>query len=161
RLSRPHGAASRAVRRSGVSRRGGIRDRLACGRHLDRSRERRVLTQALVLITFLVAIVILTLGARRLRVPYPIAFVVGGMALAFSGHLPRPHIAPDLILLLVVPPLLYSAAWTTDALELRKNIRPIALLAIGLVLFTTVTVAVFVHFLVPGFGWALAFTLGA
>lgn len=119
------------------------------------------MTQALVLITFLVAVVILTLIARQLRVPYPIAFVVGGIALAFSRNLPRPHIEPDLILLLVLPPLLYSAAWTTDALELRKNIRPIALLAIGLVLFTTVAVAAFVHFLVPGFGWPLAFTLGA
>jgi len=117
--------------------------------------------KALVLITFLAAVVILTLIARRLRVPYPIAFVAGGILLAFSPHLPRPHIAPDLILLLILPPLLYSAAWTTDALDLRRNIRPIALLAIGLVLFTTVAVAAFVHYLVPGFGWPLAFTLGA
>lgn len=119
------------------------------------------MTEALVLITFLVAVVILTLIARRLRIPYPIAFVVGGIALAFSRNLPRPHLEPELILLLILPPLLFSAAWTTDALELRRNIRPIALLAIGLVLFTTVAVAAFVHYLVPGFGWPLAFTLGA
>ncbi|HEY1976804.1 MAG TPA: Na+/H+ antiporter [Candidatus Baltobacteraceae bacterium] len=118
------------------------------------------MTQALVLITFLVAVVILTLIARRLRIPYPIAFVVGGIALAFSRNLPRPHIEPDLILLLILPPLLYSAAWSTDAWDLRRNIRPIALLAIGLVLFTTVAVAAFAHFFV-GFGWPLAFTLGA
>ncbi|HKE36944.1 MAG TPA: cation:proton antiporter, partial [Candidatus Baltobacteraceae bacterium] len=119
------------------------------------------MTQALVLITFLAAVVILTLAARRSRIPYPIAFVVGGVALAFTRHLPRPHIEPDVILLLVLPPLLYSAAWSTDALELRRNIRPIGMLAIGLVLFTTVAVAAFVHYLVPGFGWPLAFTLGA
>jgi CPA1 family monovalent cation:H+ antiporter len=119
------------------------------------------MNQAAVLITFLVAVVFLTVVARRLRVPYPIAFVIGGIGLAFSRNLPRPHIEPDLILLLVLPPLLYSAAWSTDSLELRRNVRPIALLAIGLVIFTTVAVAAFVHYLVPGFGWALAFTLGA
>lgn len=119
------------------------------------------MTEALVLITFLSAVVLLTLIARRLRIPYPIAFVIGGIALAFSRNLPRPHIEPDLILLLILPPLLYSAAWTTDALEMRKNIRPIALLAFGLVVFTTIAVGAFVHYLVPGFGWPLAFTLGA
>ncbi len=119
------------------------------------------MTQALVLITFLAAVVVLTVIARRLNIPYPIAFVVGGILLAFSRNLPHPHLEPDLILLLILPPLLYSAAWNTDALELRRNIRPIALLAIGLVIFTTVAVAAFVHYLVPGFGWPLAFTLGA
>jgi CPA1 family monovalent cation:H+ antiporter len=118
-------------------------------------------TQALVLITFLVAVVLLSVLAKRFKIPYPIAFVIGGIGLAFSRHLPHPHVAPDLILLLVVPPLLYSAAWTTDGLELARNIRPISLLAFGLVIFTTVSVAAFVHFLVPGFAWPVAFTLGA
>ncbi|MBV8722477.1 MAG: Na+/H+ antiporter [Candidatus Eremiobacteraeota bacterium] len=118
------------------------------------------MSQALVLITFLAAVVFLTVVARRFRIPYPIAFVIGGVALAFSRHLPRPHLEPDLILLLILPPLLYSAAWTTDALELRRNIRPISLLAIGLVIFTTAAVAAFAHYLL-GFGWPLAFTLGA
>jgi monovalent cation/hydrogen antiporter len=117
-------------------------------------------TQALVLITFLAAVVILTVLAKRFRLPYPIAFVIGGVCLAFSRNLPHPHIEPDLILLLVVPPLLFSAAWTTDWYALRRNARPILLLAIGLVLVTTGAVAVFVHALV-GFDWALAFTLGA
>jgi monovalent cation/hydrogen antiporter len=117
-------------------------------------------TQTLVLITFLAAVVVLTVLARRLRIPYPIAFVIGGVFLAFSRNLPHPHIEPELILLLVVPPLLYSAAWTTDWYALRRNARPIALLAIGLVLVTTGAVAVFVHALLD-FGWPLAFTLGA
>ncbi|MBV8374371.1 MAG: Na+/H+ antiporter [Candidatus Eremiobacteraeota bacterium] len=118
------------------------------------------MTQALVLITFLVAVVVLSVLAKRFHVPYPIAFVIGGIGLAFSKNLPHPHVEPDLILLVVVPPLLFSAAWTTDWVALRRNARPVSLLAIGLVLVTTGAVAVFVHSLV-GFGWALAFTLGA
>jgi monovalent cation/hydrogen antiporter len=119
------------------------------------------MSQALVLITFLCAVVVLTLLARRLRVPYPIAFVIGGAALALLRNLPHPHLDPNLILLLVVPPLLFSAAWSTDWAEMRRNARPISLLAIGLVIFTMLVVGVVVHAVVPGFSWALAFTLGA
>ena len=61
----------------------------------------------------------------------------------------------------MLPPLLYSAAWTTDWLELRRNWRPISLLAFGLVIFTTVVVAVAVHAVIPAFSWPLAFVLGA
>lgn len=104
---------------------------------------------------------VLAFLAKRLRIPYPIAFVVGGAGLAFMRHLPKPHIEPDLILLLILPPLLYSAAWSTDWLEMKRNARPISLLAIGLVVFTMVVVAVAVHAAVPGFDWPLAFTLGA
>src|SRR5580658_3269076 len=119
------------------------------------------MAEALVLVTFLAAVVVLTVAAKRLRVPYPIAFVIGGIALAFTRHVPRPHVDPDLIILLVVPPLLYSAAWSTDWLELKRNARPITLHAVGLVIFTMAIVAVVVHVTVPGFTWPLAFTLGA
>lgn len=119
------------------------------------------MSEALVLVTFLSAVVVLSVFAKRLRIPYPISFVIGGVALAFSRHLPRPHFDPDVILLIVLPPLLYSAAWSTDWLELKRNWRPISLLAFGLVVFTTIVVAVVVHAAVPGFTWPLAFTLGA
>jgi Na+/H+ antiporter len=118
-------------------------------------------TQSLVLVTFLGAVVILTVLAKRFRVPYPIAFVIGGIGLAFTRHLPRPHIDPELIMLLVLPPLLYGAAWNTDWLELKRNARQITWLAVGLVIFTMVTVAFVVHAAVPEFTWPLAFTLGA
>jgi CPA1 family monovalent cation:H+ antiporter len=118
-------------------------------------------SEALVLVTFLVAVVVLAVAAKRLRVPYPIAFVIGGIVLGFARHLPRPHPAPDLILLLVVPPLLYSAAWQTDWVEFKRNARPIALHAIGLVIVTMAAVAAVVHYSVPAFTWPLAFTLGA
>jgi Na+/H+ antiporter len=119
------------------------------------------LSDALILVTFLSAVVILSVTAKRFNVPYPISFVVGGVALAFARNLPHPHFDPEIVLLVVLPPLLYSAAWTTDWLELRRNWRPISLLAFGLVIFTTVVVAVAVHAFIPGFTWPLAFTLGA
>jgi CPA1 family monovalent cation:H+ antiporter len=119
------------------------------------------MNEALVLTTFLVAVVILSIVAKRLRIPYPIAFVIGGVALAFMHNLPHPRFDPELILLLVLPPLLFSAAWTTDWVAMRRNWQPITFMAVGLVIFTTVAVAVFVHALVPDFGWPLAFTLGA
>jgi monovalent cation/hydrogen antiporter len=117
--------------------------------------------QASVLVTFLAAVVVLAVVAKRLRIPYPIAFTIGGIGLAFTRHLPRPHVEPELIMLLVVPPLLYSAAWSTDWVALKRNARPIALLAVGLVIFTMLVVAVVVHAVLPEFTWPLAFTLGA
>jgi monovalent cation/hydrogen antiporter len=119
------------------------------------------MAEALVLVTFLAATVALAVVAKRLRIPYPIAFVVGGIVLGFARHLPRPHVDPDLIMLLVVPPLLYSAAWSTDWFELKRNARPIGLHAVGLVIVTMAAVAAVVHVTVPAFTWPLAFTLGA
>jgi len=119
------------------------------------------MTEALILVTFLALIVVLAVLAKRLRVPYPIAFVVGGIALSFARHLPRPHPDPELIVLVVIPPLLYSAAWSTDWFELKRNSRLIALLAFGLVIATMAVVAAVVHFTLPEFTWPLAFLLGA
>ncbi len=119
------------------------------------------MAQASVLVTFLALVVVLAVLAKRLRIPYPISFTIGGIVLAFTRHLPRPHVEPDTIMLLVVPPLLYSAAWQTDWVALRRNARPIALLAVGLVICTMLVVAVVVHATLPDFTWPLAFTLGA
>jgi Na+/H+ antiporter len=119
------------------------------------------MSDALILVTFLCAVVVLSVTAKRFNVPFPISFVIGGVALAFAHNLPHPHFDPDIVLMIVLPPLLYTAAWSTDWLELRRNWRPISLLAFGLVIFTTVVVAAAVHAIVPGFTWPLAFTLGA
>lgn len=119
------------------------------------------MNDALILVTFLSVVIVLSVIAKRFSVPYPISFVIGGVALSFARNLPHPHFDPDVVLLIVLPPLLYSAAWTTDWLELKRNWRPISMLAFGLVIFTTIVVAVAVHELIPGFSWALAFTLGA
>lgn len=119
------------------------------------------MTEALVLVTFLTVVVVLAVAAKRLRVPYPIAFVIGGIGLSFMRHVPHPHPDPQMIILVVVPPLLFGAAWSTDWFDLRRNARPITLYAVGLVILTMAVVAAVVHFTVPEFSWPLAFTLGA
>jgi Na+/H+ antiporter len=109
----------------------------------------------------LVAIAILFEIARRLGVPYPTLFVLGGLGLAFIPGVPHIRLEPDLVLLVFLPPLLFIAATETPIRDLRANMAPIARLALGLVIFTMVVVAVVAQVLEPGLGWAAAFTLGA
>jgi CPA1 family monovalent cation:H+ antiporter len=97
----------------------------------------------------------------KLRIPYPILLVLGGLALGFVPGLPEIDLPPDLVLVGVLPPLLYGAAFFTSLHDLRMNLRPVGLLAIGLVLLTMVVVAVVAHEIVPGLPWAAAFVLGA
>src|SRR5690348_585458 len=99
--------------------------------------------------------------AGRLGIPYPILLVLGGLALALIPGVPDVELRPDLAFLLFLPPLLYSSAWTTSWRDFRANLRPIGLLAIGLVLVTTLLVAVTAHAVIPALPWAAAFTLGA
>ena len=109
----------------------------------------------------LAAIIPLAILAKWLKLPYPIVFVLGGALIAFVPGLPRVAIAPNWIFYTILPPLLFHGGWVTDWSLLRKNVRPISLLAVGLVIVSTVAVAVSVEWLVPGFGWASAFVLGA
>jgi CPA1 family monovalent cation:H+ antiporter len=97
----------------------------------------------------------------KLRIPYPILLVLGGLALGFAPGLPEIDLPPDLVLVGVLPPLLYGAAFFTSLTDLRTNMRPVGLLAVGLVLLTMVVVAVVAHAIVPGLPWAAAFVLGA
>src|SRR3954466_14328778 len=109
----------------------------------------------------LVAIAVLFEVSRRLGVPYPTLFVLGGLLLAAIPGVPRVEFEPDLVLLVFLPPLLFVAATRTPIRELRANRVPIIRLAFGLTLFTMVAVAIFAQSLVPALGWAAAFTLGA
>jgi Na+/H+ antiporter len=115
---------------------------------------------SLLLVAVLAAAVAMLAAAPALRVPYPILLVVGGLAIGFIPGVPDLELAPDLVLVAFLPPLLYSAAFFTSLRELRANVRPISLLAVGLVLATTVGVAVVAHALV-GLPWPAAFVLGA
>ena len=103
----------------------------------------------------------LAVAAQRLSVPYPILLVLGGLGLALVPGLPPVEVEPQLVLLIFLPPLLYAAAWTTSWRDFAANLRPISLLAIGLVVVTMTAVAAVAHALVPGLGWPVAFLLGA
>jgi monovalent cation/hydrogen antiporter len=115
----------------------------------------------ILLFATLAAIAPLAILAKWLKLPYPIVFVIGGALIAFVPGLPHASIAPDWIFYTVLPPLLFHGGWNTDWTLLRRNLRPIALLAVGLVIVSTVAVAALVEWLAPGFGWASAFVLGA
>src|SRR6266550_3048967 len=108
----------------------------------------------------LVAIVILATPATRLRIPYAILLVLGGLVLGFVPGLPTITINPELFLVLFLPPLIYSSAWLTSWREFRANLRPILQLSLGLVLVTTIAIAVVAH-TIAGLSWPVAFVLGA
>ena len=103
----------------------------------------------------------LAILSKRFELPYPIAFLLAGTALAFVPGIPPVHIAPDWIFLTVLPPLLFSAGWSTDWTIFRENIAAIVQLAIGLVIATTLAVAAVAHWIRPDLGVAGAFVLGA
>jgi monovalent cation/hydrogen antiporter len=109
----------------------------------------------LAVVTFLAAL------ADRSKVPYPIFLVLGGGLLSLIPGLPHVELEPDSVFLLFLPPILFSAAYFTSWRDFRYNLQPIGLLAIGLVLFTTVAVAVVAHALVADLSWSAAFVLGA
>ena len=112
------------------------------------------------LTTLLGAIVALAVIAKRLGVPYPVIFVVGGSLLGLIPGSPRVALAPDLVFLLFLPPLIFGDGWTTDVRAFMRYRQPILSLALGLVLFTSLCVAYIAHWLM-GFPLALGFVLGA
>jgi Na+/H+ antiporter len=103
----------------------------------------------------------LRLVAERLKVPYAAVLVVGGLLLALIPGLPRVEIAPDVLFLIFIPPLLYSGAITFPLRDFRAQLGPIVRLSVVMVLVSTAAVAVVAHRLHPSFTWAAAFTLGA
>jgi CPA1 family monovalent cation:H+ antiporter len=115
----------------------------------------------LVLVSLLVAVVVLSAAARAVNIPYPIVLVIGGLGMGFLPGLPDVELDPELVLVLFLPSLLYGGAFFADLRSLRANLRPISVMAIGLVLATTVAVAVVAHAVVDGLPWAAAFALGA
>ncbi|HEU4942651.1 MAG TPA: Na+/H+ antiporter [Gaiellaceae bacterium] len=116
---------------------------------------------SLVLLALLMTGAALLAVSQLVRVPYPILLVLGGLALGFVPGVPTIELPPDLVLVAFLPPLLYGAAFFTPLREFRANVVPISLLAVGLVLATTVAVAVAAHELIAGMDWPTAFVLGA
>jgi CPA1 family monovalent cation:H+ antiporter len=113
-----------------------------------------------IFVGLLLAVAVLALLAGKLHIPYPILFVIGGLLLGLIPKLPKVRLDPELVFLFFLPPLLFPAALFTSWRDFRANQRPIALLAIGLVLFTTVAVAYLSHYFM-GLPLAAGFVLGA
>lgn len=115
----------------------------------------------LVFLLLLLFVVLFGALADKLKTPYPIVLVVAGLALSFIPEIPRINLNPDVVFLIVLPPLLYSAAWTTSWRDFRYNIVSIFMLAFGLVGFTVVAVAKITPWLLPNFDWRMGLVLGA
>src|SRR5262245_19624628 len=113
-----------------------------------------------VLLVLLAVLVAAALIARRLNTAPSIVLVIAGAGLALVPGLPRIELAPEFVLLVILPPLIYSAGVAMSWREFRFNLRPIILLAFGCVVFTTCAVAAAAHY-VLGLPWPVGFLLGA
>lgn len=114
------------------------------------------------LLLALLAAVALGAGlAKRLAISYPVLLVIAGFLCSLIPHVPQIRLAPDVVFFVFLPPLLYAAAWQTSWREFRHHLFSIGMLAVGLVFFTAVGVALTAHFFMPGFDWRLGFLLGA
>src|SRR5207248_3017292 len=110
---------------------------------------------------FLLAVLAGTaLLARRINIAPAILLMLAGIALAFVPGMPTVELPPEVVLLLVLPPLIYSASVAMSWREFRHNLRPITLLAVGCVIFTASAVAIATHYLI-GLPWNVGFLLGA
>ena len=112
------------------------------------------------LLLLLAVLVVVAVVARRLNIAPSILLVIAGIGLALAPGLPRIELAPELVLLGILPPLIYSAGVAMSWREFRFNLRPITLLAFGCVVFTTCAVAAAAHWLL-GMPLAVGFVLGA
>ena len=112
-------------------------------------------------LALLIAVAALVTIARCLGIAYPIFLVIGGLLLGLVPGLPRPQVQPDLIFVLVLPPILYTTAFFTPLRSLGANLGNISSLAIGLIIATAAAVAVVAHALIAGITWPVALALGA
>ena len=122
--------------------------------HLD-------LQTGLVALSLLLAVATLLALAPALRIPYPILLVIGGLVLGVVPGMPEFELQPEVVFFGVLPPLLYISAFFTSLRDLRATMKPIGLLAVGLVVATTIGVAVIAHAFIEGLSWPSAFVLGA
>jgi Na+/H+ antiporter len=117
--------------------------------------------QAEIIVVLFAVVAASVVIARKMALPYPIVLVLVGLGLSFVPRLPEVRLDPNIVFYFFLPPLLYPAALFTSWRDFRRNLRPIVLLAIGLVLFTMIVVACVAHSLIPSLPWAAAFALGA
>lgn len=115
----------------------------------------------IVFLLLLLFVVVFGALTRKLAIPYPIVMVIGGLLLSFMPGIPKSTLDPDLVFFVILPPLLYSAAWLTSWREFSYNLVSIFLLAFGLVTFTIIGVTAAGRWFLPGFDWRLGLVLGA
>ena len=116
--------------------------------------------QAEIRVLLLTAVGVLAVLAQKITLSYSIVLVLGGLAFSFVPRLPAVNLNPDVVFYFILPALIYPAALFTSWRDFQRNLRPILLLAIGLVLATTLAVAWIAHSIVPALPWAAAFALG-
>lgn len=114
-----------------------------------------------IIVILLFGITFLAVLNKKRNFPFAIILVLSGIVISLIPGLPTISLKPDIIFLIFLPPLLYSAAWNTSWHDFKAAIRPISLASIGLVFFTTAAVAVAAHYMIPEFSWPLSFLLGA
>ena len=114
-----------------------------------------------VFLILLLFVVVFAIVARKLETPYPIVLVIAGLILSLIPGTPRVQLNPKLIFTVVLPPLLYAAAWLTSWREFRHNLVSIISVACGLVGFTIIGIAFASQWLFPGFDWRIGVMLGA
>ena len=114
-----------------------------------------------VVIALVVGVIAVSAFSRRFGLPAPILLVLGGVAVSFVPGVPEIALDPELVLVVVLPPLLYAAAVRSSLIDLRRNARAIGFLAVGLVLATVLAVGFGLHAVVPGISLATAMALGA
>jgi Na+/H+ antiporter len=114
-----------------------------------------------VFLLLLLFVVVFGVLSKKLKTPYPIVMVIGGLLLSFVPKVPRIDLNPDVVFFVILPPLLYSAAWLTSWREFSYNLVSILFLAFGLVTFTVLGVTGLGHWFLPGFDWRVGLVLGA
>ena len=114
----------------------------------------------LVIISLLFAVTMLSMLSDKLRISYPIFLVIAGLLISLIPGIPRIVLDPDIVFIIFLPPLLYSAAWNTSWRDFWRNRRSIGLLAFGLVICTACAVAYVSTSMIPNFSPALGFLLG-
>ncbi|GAB3796661.1 Na+/H+ antiporter [Spirosoma humi] len=116
------------------------------------------LETVLLLLTFVIGLAVV---ARRLNLAFPILLTVGGLLISFFPGLPNVNLDPSVVLVVFLPPLLYSAAWYTNWSDFRRQMEPVVVLALGLVLATSLGIAYVASMFIPGFTLATGLLLGA
>ena len=112
------------------------------------------------ILSLLFVVSMLAMLSEKLKISYPILLVWAGLAIGFIPGIPMVSLKPEMVFLIFLPPLLYAAAWNTSWKNFWANKRPIGLLSIGLVIFTSTAIAFLSHALIPNFPLAYGFLLG-